>query len=191
MIRSPKILVFAGANRSGTPAGKLAALAAKECAIAGAEVTHISLADYPLPIQDADRATDDAVPDNATRLARMIAAHHGVFVATPERNHAMAALLANALDWVSRVRHSGSIAYRNRVYLIGGTSDGSDGGVRAVLDLRKVLAAVGGIVLPGEIAIPRAQYAFDESGALVDEAAAAALGDLARQLIEFAGRLAD
>jgi NAD(P)H-dependent FMN reductase len=92
---------------------------------------------------------------------------------------------------VSRVRHSGSIAYRNRVYLIGGTSDGADGGVRAVLDLRKVLAAVGGIVLPGEIAIPRAQYAFDESGALVDEAAAAALGDLARQLIEFAGRLAD
>ncbi len=46
---SPKILVFAGSIRTGALSGKLAALAAKELALADADVTRISLADYPLP----------------------------------------------------------------------------------------------------------------------------------------------
>ena len=40
---SPKILVLAGSIRTGALSGKLAALAAKELAIADAEVTRISL----------------------------------------------------------------------------------------------------------------------------------------------------
>ena len=51
---SAKILVFAGSIRSGAFSGKLAAVAAKELAVQDAEVSLISLADYPLPIYDAD-----------------------------------------------------------------------------------------------------------------------------------------
>jgi len=167
----PKILVFAGSLRGGALSAKLAALAAKELALADAEVTQISLADYPLPIYDGDREEAKGVPDNATKLARLIAAHQGVFIATPEYNHSLPPLLKNTLDWVSRVRHTGTVPYRHKVYGIGSTSDGPIGGARALIDLRRVLAvAVRGIVVPEKIEVVRAQNAFDEAGEFVDEA---------------------
>ena len=51
----PKILVFAGSIRSGAYSGRTADVAQKELAMQGAEVTRLSLADYPLPILDQDR----------------------------------------------------------------------------------------------------------------------------------------
>ena len=50
----PKILVFAGSIRTGAYSGRTADAAQKELAMQGAEVTRISLADYPLPIMDQD-----------------------------------------------------------------------------------------------------------------------------------------
>ncbi len=50
----PKILVFASSTRAGSYNVKLAALAAKELTLIDADVTRISLADYPLPLYDAD-----------------------------------------------------------------------------------------------------------------------------------------
>lgn len=49
-----RILVFGGSIRTGSFSAQLAALAAKELAILDAEVSLISLADYPLPIYDGD-----------------------------------------------------------------------------------------------------------------------------------------
>ena len=42
------------------------------------------------------------VPDNAQKLARLIAAQQGVFIATPEYNHSLPPLLKNTIDWTSR-----------------------------------------------------------------------------------------
>jgi NAD(P)H-dependent FMN reductase len=189
-VASPKILVFAGSTRTGAYSAKLAALAARELALADADVTHISLADYPLPIYDADHEDDQGVPDNATRLARLIAAHDGVFIATPEYNQSLPPLLKNALDWVSRVKHTGTVPYRHKVYAIGSTSNGQIGGARSLIDLRKVLAAaVRGIVVPEKIEVARAEHAFNEAGDLLDETPARALKELVRQLVDLAGRL--
>ena len=187
-----KILVFAGSIRSGALSGRLAAVAAKELALADAEVTHISLTDYPLPLYNFDLETDKGVPHNANRLARLLAAHDGAFIATPEHNRSLPALLKNTLDWISRVKPSATVSYRHKVFAIGGTSDGRFGGTRAVVDLRKVLAAaLGGIVIPEQIELPLAQHAFRESGELVDEASARALKRLAESLVDFARRVAD
>ena len=59
----PKILVMAGSLRAGSHNGRLAALVAKELALAEADVTRISLADYPLPLLDADVIVDSGPPD--------------------------------------------------------------------------------------------------------------------------------
>ena len=99
---SPKILVFAGSIRTGALSGKLAALAAKELALADADVTRISLADYPLPIYNGDLEKEKGIPENAVKLARLIAAQQGVFIATPEYNNSLPPLLKNTIDWVSR-----------------------------------------------------------------------------------------
>ena len=187
-----KVLVFAGSIRSGALSAKLAALAAKELALADAEVTHISLADYPLPIYNGDLENEKGIPDNATKLTRLIAANHGVFIATPEYNHSLPPLLKNAIDWISRHRHSGTVPYRHKVYAVGSTSDGLIGGARALIDLRKVLmTAVRGIMVPEKIEISRAQDAFNEAGELVDETPARLLKTVCRQLVDLARRLAD
>ena len=59
---APKILVIPGSLRTGSHNARLAALAAKELALAEAEVTRISLEDYPLPLFDADLERNPGLP---------------------------------------------------------------------------------------------------------------------------------
>src|SRR5689334_9698899 len=135
-----KILVFAGSIRTGSLSQKLADIAAKELELAGAEVTRMSLRDYPLPIYNADMEKSEGIPENGQRLARLIEAHQGIFISTPEYNNSLPPLLKNAIDWVSRIREASGIHYRYRVYGLGSTSDGRIGGARALSELRRVLA---------------------------------------------------
>src|SRR5690606_25919151 len=72
---TPKIVVVAGSIRTGAYSARTADAAMKELAIQGAEVTRLSLADYPLPIMDEDLEREKGIPDNAMRLGRAIAAH--------------------------------------------------------------------------------------------------------------------
>src|SRR5256884_5584084 len=99
-----KILVIPGSLRTGSLNARLAAAAAYQFAQAGAEVTRISLGDFPLPIYDGDLETRSGVPKNAINLKRMIGSHDGVLLVTPEYNSSLPALLKNAIDWVSRVQ---------------------------------------------------------------------------------------
>ncbi len=141
-MRRPKIIVFAGSIRTGSFNGRLAALAAKELALRNADVTRISLADYPLPLYDGDAEAASGAPENAKKLKRQFAAHHGIFIASPEYNASITPLLKNTLDWVSRVREPGEQpypAYRDRVFALGAASNGTYGGYRSLIALRHVL----------------------------------------------------
>ncbi|TIX71858.1 MAG: NAD(P)H-dependent oxidoreductase, partial [Mesorhizobium sp.] len=108
----PKILVFAGSIRIGAYSGRTADVAQKELALQGAEVTRISLADYPLPILDEDLEKEEGIPENAIKLAQQIAGHDGLLIATPEYNGSIPPLLKNTIDWVSRVRTDGGRSFR-------------------------------------------------------------------------------
>jgi len=188
----PKILVFAGSIRAGSLSTRLAALAAKELALADAEVTRVSLVDYPLPIYNGDLEAEKGVPENAAKLARLIAAHQGVFIATPEYNNSVPPLLKNTIDWVSRIESRGATDYRNRVFAIGSTSDGMIGGARALIDLRKIVqAGLGAILIPSKVEVSRAQDAFDDSGELTVEPVSRLLKRVCRHLVDLAARLAD
>jgi chromate reductase, NAD(P)H dehydrogenase (quinone) len=103
----PRILVFAGSIRTGAFSGKTADIAQGELALQGAEVTRISLGDYPLPIMDQDLEREKGVPENAVKLARLFAAHDALLICTPEYNGSMPPLLKNVIDWVSRVKNDG------------------------------------------------------------------------------------
>lgn len=185
----PNILVFGGSIRIGSFSAKLAALAAKELAVLGAEVDLISLADYPLPIYNADMEKDDGIPDNARKLARLIAHSQGVFIATPEYNHSLPPLLKNAIDWSSRPKLEKEFSHRGRVFGIGSSSNGMIGGARALLDLRKVLVtAYGAMVIPEQISVSQAGSAFDEDGHLSAEVPAKLLKSLCESLVTMAGR---
>lgn len=190
----PKILVFAGSIRSGSHNARLAALATKELVLAGADVTRISLVDYPLPLYDGNLEATSGPPANALKLKQLISAHRGVFIASPEYNASVTPLLKNTIDWISRVRERGEqplAAYRNRVFAIGGASDGAYGAMRSLMALRHVLElGCGALVIPEQIAVMRASEAFDEMDNLKDERAAAMLKRLAQRLTDMAREIA-
>ncbi len=188
--RRPKILVFAGSTRMASFNARLAALAVKELAAFDADVTHISLLDYPLPIYHGDLEAEQGVPSNATRLKRMLGIHHGVFIASPEYNASITPLLKNALDWISRAhdRHEPPLTvYRHRVFAIGAASDGALGGYRSLMALRQVLElGCGALVIPEQVAVSEAAKAFDEMDNLRDERHAARLRSVLGRLVELA-----
>jgi NAD(P)H-dependent FMN reductase len=190
----PKILVFSGSIRTGSFNARLAALAAKELTLANAEVTRISLVDYPLPLYDGDLEGRSGAPENATKLKQMMMQHQGVFIASPEYNASITPLLKNTLDWISRVRgmrEQPLAAYKNRVFAIGGASNGQYGAMRSLLALRQVLEiGCGALVIPEQVAVNKAAEAFDDMENLKDEAMAARLKAVALRLIEVAQRLA-
>jgi chromate reductase len=185
---APKILVFAGSVRSGSINARLAALAAKELTLLDADVTRISLIDYPLPIFDADQEAKSGPPENAVKLKRLMALHRGVFIASPEYNASITPLLKNTLDWISRVREDGEpplAAFRSRLFALGAASNGTLGGYRSLLALRQVLElGCGAFVLPDQIAVREAATAFDDKDNLRDERAATLLRQVLRRLVE-------
>jgi chromate reductase, NAD(P)H dehydrogenase (quinone) len=187
---APKILVIPGSLRTGSHNARLAALAVKELVLAEAEVTRISLEDYPLPLFDADLAASSGMPPAAVRLKQMIMAHRGVFISSPEYSASVTPLLKNAIDWVSRVREGSEptyAAFKGRVFALGSATASSSGGVRSMMALRQILElGCGALVIPEQVAVPRAEQAFDDMDNLKDETAAAAMKAMARRLVELA-----
>jgi chromate reductase len=186
-----KILVIPGSLRSGSLNARLAAAAAHEIAQCGAEVTRISLADFPLPIYDGDLQAKSGVPKNAINLKRMIGVHHGVLIVTPEYNSSVPALVKNTIDWVSRVQdphETRGQVFRDRTFSIAAASGGRLGGTRALAALRLILTACHASVIPNQLALSFADEAYDDMDRLKHSADSDALKAMVRQLIEFSQR---
>ncbi len=187
-----KILVIPGSLRSGSLNARLAATASLEIAQAGAEVTRISLADFPLPIYDGDLQTKSGVPKHAINLKRMMAAHHGVLIVTPEYNSSLPPLLKNAIDWVTRVQdphEARGQVFRERVFAIAAASQSRLGGARALAALRLVLSACHATVIPNQLALSFAGEAYDDMDRLKHSADSEALTAMVRQLIDVSQRM--
>jgi chromate reductase len=187
-----KILVIPGSLRSGSHNAKLAMAAAHEFALAGADVTRISLADFPLPIYDGDLQAKSGVPKNAVNLKRMIGSHHGVLMVTPEYNSSVPALVKNTIDWITRVQdphESRGQVFREKPFAIAAASEGRLGGTRALAALRLILSACHAIVVPNQLALSFADQAYDDMDRLKKEADIEAMKALVRQLIDISQHL--
>jgi chromate reductase len=182
-----KILVIPGSLRTGSLNARLAAAAAYQFAQAGAEVTRLSLGDFPLPIYDGDLQTKSGVPKNAVNLKRMMSAHHGVLIVTPEYNSSVPPLVKNTIDWVTRVQDAhetrGQI-FRQRAFAIAAASEGRLGGTRCLAALRLILSACHATVIPNQLALSFADHAYDDMDRLKHPADIEALNALVRQLID-------
>lgn len=167
-----RILVFAGSVRSGAFSGRTADAAQKALALQGAEVTRISLLDYPLPIYDQDLEKEEGIPQNAMKLARLIASHDGVLIATPEYNGSVPPLLKNTIDWLSRVRRDGDKVLKplaGKAVGLCSSSEGQFAGIRAINHLRAILLRCQMDVVTPECSVPRGGEAFDDKGDFRDD----------------------
>jgi len=187
-----KILVIPGSLRTGSLNVRLAAAAAYEFAQAGVEVTRISLGDFPLPIYDGDLQTKSGVPKSAINLKRMIGAHHGVLIVTPEYNSSVPPLVKNTIDWVTRVQDAHETrgqVFRERAFAIAAASESRFGGARSLAALRLILTACHATVIPNQLALSFAAQAYDDMDRLKHPADIEALSALVRQLIDVSQRM--
>lgn len=189
-----KLLVFAGSTRQNSFNRRLAAAAAQMGRDAGAEVSHIELGDFDVPMYNADLEAK-GTPPNVVRLKELCYAHPAWIICSPEYNGSYTALLKNTLDWVSSpiksdpVWSSGSKPFAGKVVGMLSASNGALGGLRAQSHLAPLLLNLKCWLAPSAYALSRAADAFDERGALVDPAAHKNVAAVVEQVLWAARRL--
>lgn len=159
-----RILALCGSSRRDSLNQKVLDQAILGAHAVGAEVTSIRLADFELPIYDADWESEHGLPNGAQALRALLDRHQGLLIATPEHNGGYTALLKNALDWISRP--DGFPA--GKVAALLSASPGLLGGVKSQLSLQIVLSKMGVLVIPESFALGAAHQAFDAEGGLKD-----------------------
>lgn len=167
---SAKILVFAGSVRAGSFNVKLANTLTNALTEMGADAEHLSLADYDMPIFNADIE----IPESVKALALRMSHCDGMVIVSPEYNSSIPPLLKNALDWVSITQSdamTGFGPYAGKVCFLAAASPGGLGGIRSLYHLRAVLMNVGAEIVTKQLALGNAGNAFDSEGNILDERA--------------------
>ena len=164
----PRVLVLAGSTRKESVNRKLARLVADTVQAAGLDATFADLRDYPMPIYDGDLEAEHGIPANAKALKELARQSDAYVITSPEYNGSYPAVLKNAIDWISRPepgeRHLEVFA--GKLAAILSASPGPGGGRRVLRQLRELLEMMRVTVVPQELAVARANEAFDSAGRL-------------------------
>lgn len=189
-----RLLVVAGSAREGSLNVQLANAAAGLARQAGAQVSTLDLRSLELPVYDGDLEAASGVPAGALSLQAALLAHDALVLVTPEYNGFPTPLFINAWDWLSRIqpqtepaRPGGLGATTNKPVALLSASPGPMGGLRAMNYVRQYLQMnFAMIVVPQQLALGKANEAFDEAGALKDPKTTQAVG----QVVQAVGTLA-
>ncbi len=184
MSDAPRILALAGSLRAGSYNRRALAVAADGARDSGADVTEIDLRDFSLPVYDADLESASGLPTAAIALKERFRAAEGLLFASPEYNSAISGTLKNVFDWVSRPAPGEKplACFKGKVAALCAASTGALGGIRGLASVRVVLGNLGVVLLPDQVALPKAAEAFDAEGSLVDPARRKSLLDLGAAL---------
>lgn len=185
MFRKPKILAFAGSLREHSYSKRVVQLAARGAETTGAEITLVNLRDYPMPLYDQDDHERNGFDENALKFQKLLSAHDGFLIASPEYNGSLPGALKNAIDWASRKSDDyGQIeVFRNKFAAIMSVSPGAFGGIRCLSHLRGVLTILQVNVLPSEIAVAHVGKMFEENSTeMTDEKTRGTLENLGASL---------
>lgn len=184
MTYAPKILAFAGSTRTGSFNKKLVKIAAIGAEVAGAEVTLIDLRDFPMPLYDGDLEIKEGIPPAAIKFKEALLLHQGLLISCPEYNSSISGVLKNAIDWASRplLGEAPLACFTNKVAGLLSASPGVWGGLRGLVCVRSILENIQVLVLPDQIAVPKANEAFSADGSLKDAKQLAAVQNVGSQL---------
>lgn len=189
-----KLLVFAGSTRTGSWNRKLATVTAALARASGADVTHLELGDFDVPMYNADLEAR-GTPADVMRLKELTAAHPAWIICTPEYNASYPALLKNTLDWISSPVKGDPLwsdefrSTRGKVVGVLSASPGSLGGLRSQSHLVPLLFNLQCWVAPKTFALSRAADAFDAEGGLLSDPARRSVQAVIDQVMTAASRL--
>lgn len=189
---TPRLAVFAGSLRRQSFNRRLALAAADMVDGAGAEAVRVDLADYQIPLYDADIEADSGLPAGVVAIKKVFADCDGFIAASPEYNGSLSPLIKNTIDWMSRKGDDPApmIPFRDKVAGLLSASPGKLGGLRGLIELRRVLGGLGVLVSPVQHAIGGAGEAFGDDGGLVDEATRRSVERVVVKTVELARKLA-
>ncbi len=189
-----KLLIFAGSTRQHSWNRKLAHVSAKMAGASGAEVTHLELAEFDIPMYNADDEAE-GTPADVIRLKELMFEHPAWIICTPEYNASYPALLKNTIDWCSSpvkgnpAWTDGFRPFRGKVVGVLSASPGALGGLRSQSHLVPLLLNLHCWVAPQNYALGRAAEAFDAQGALTSEASTRGIQAVIDQVLWSSGRL--
>ena len=131
----------------------------------GHDATLIDSQEYKLPLLDRmyKEYESGTAPENMQAIADILAAADGFIIVSAEYNHSIPAALKNLLDHFQSeylYKPSGIVTY----------SAGPFGGVRALINLRAILAELGTPSIPSAFPISQVQNAFEADGTPLDAA---------------------
>ncbi len=185
----PKILAFAGSTRRGSFNKKLVQVAVAGARAAGADVTSVDLRDLPMPLFGQDLEEKDGLPPNAQKFKQLFLAHQGLLISAAEYNSSISGVLKNAIDWASRSAPGEAplACFTGKAAALMSASPGALGGLRGLVHVRAILGNIGVLMVPEQVAVPRAHEAFNPDGSLKDakqQASVAKLGASLAALLE-------
>jgi len=189
-----KLLVFAGSTRAGSYNRKLAHVVTRMATASGAQVTHIELADFDIPMYNADLEAR-GTPMDVMRLKQLMHEHPAWIVCTPEYNASYPALVKNTFDWVSSPVKGDPVwgddfrSSRGKVVGVLSASPGALGGLRSQSHLIPLLFNLHCWVCPTVFALSRAGNAFDAQGELVDDVSKKRVQAVIDEVLQAAQRL--
>lgn len=179
------ILIFAGSARRGAFSKQLAAAATTLVEENGGKPTLVDLADFDVPLYDADLEGRSGIPGSVIDFRRLVASHDGMVIASPEYNGFVTPLLLNILCWASRPSPGDDFGtvFDGRPVALMASSPGRLGGVRVIPRLRDVVTELGMVPVPGFVTVPEAGSAFTDYGRLVDKRTEDAMAGLVKRLL--------
>nr|WP_315209183.1 NAD(P)H-dependent oxidoreductase [uncultured Albidiferax sp.] len=183
-----KTLIFAGSTRKQSYNRQLAQATTRIATDAGAEVTHIELADFDIPLYNADLEAE-GTPADVLRLKQIMFDHPAWIICAPEYNGSYTALLKNTIDWASSpvktdpVWKDGFRSFTGKVVGLLSASPGGLGGLRSLTHLSPLMANMQCWVAPKQFALGRAFDAFAEDGSLKQEAHRASVQAVVDQVL--------
>ncbi len=189
-----QLLIFAGSTRQQSFNRKLAHATAAIARDAGATVTLLELSDFDIPLYNADLEARGTPPD-VVRLKQLLWDHPAWVICSPEYNGSYTALLKNTIDWASSpvngdpVWQDGTRSFRGKVVGMLSASNGALGGLRSQSHLAPLLINLECWLAPRAFALGQAVGAFDEHGALVQEAHRQRVQGVVEQVLWAASRL--
>lgn len=155
--------IIYGSARQARQGIKAARFISRKLDDRGHSVTLIDSQEYKLPLLDRmyKEYGAETAPANMTTISGILRAADGYVVVSAEYNHSVPAALKNLLD------HFQS-EYLYKPSAIVTYSAGPFGGVRALVNLRAILAELGTPSIPSAFPVSQVQKAFDDDGNAIE-----------------------
>ena len=173
-----RITGVCGSLRADGATKKALAVALKGAAEFNAETALLELRDLNLVFYGS--VPPDEYPSDVLKLRQALKDSQGIILATPEYHGSLTGALKNMLDLMSIED------FETKIIGLVGIAGGDIGAINSLNTMKTICRNLHCWVLPQEVSIANSGSAFDENGAVKDQALEERLLDLGRQLVKFA-----